>query len=346
MANAADRIGYRMAQAARVAWYGGQYLAAARLTRPHRAAVSVDAPMPGSAVLLRHMRALLDRDRRNVEDGTYAAPRLLPPADRALADMVRFFRDLPGITRRQATHGHDEVLDGDGEGRRGRYPRYYLQNFHYQTDGYLSERSARLYDQQVEVLFTGLADAMRRQALVPLRQALQPLDLRRARVADIACGTGRFLGDLKATWPRVQAMGVDLSRDYLAEARRHLAGRAWLSLVEAQAEHLPLADGALDAVTCIYLFHELPPRVRGQVAAELARVVRPGGSVIVVDSLQIGDVPDLDGLLHFFPAAFHEPYFATYARADLGALFGGAGLDLAGVETAFLSKVLHFRRPL
>ena len=41
------------------------------------------------------------------------------------------------------------------------YPDYY-QNFHHQTDGYLSDHQA-LYDLQVEILFNGSADAMRRR---------------------------------------------------------------------------------------------------------------------------------------------------------------------------------------
>ena len=40
-------------------------------------------------------------------------------------------------------------------GFRGRYPRYFLQNFHYQSGGYLTDESAALYDHQVEVLFVG-----------------------------------------------------------------------------------------------------------------------------------------------------------------------------------------------
>ena len=50
-----------------------------------------------------------------------------------------------------------------------RYPAYYLQNFHYQTDGWLSKDSARLYDFQVETLFLGSADTRRRQALPYVR---------------------------------------------------------------------------------------------------------------------------------------------------------------------------------
>ena len=48
------------------------------------------------------------------------------------------------------------------------YPDYYLQNFHHQTDGYLSEHSAEIYDLQVEILFNGTADAMRRRVIAPL----------------------------------------------------------------------------------------------------------------------------------------------------------------------------------
>ena len=39
-------------------------------------------------------------------------------------------------------------------------------------------------------------------------------------------------------------------------------------------------------VTCVYLFHELPAGVRRAVAAEMARVLRPGGLVVLVDSVQ------------------------------------------------------------
>ena len=49
-----------------------------------------------------------------------------------------------------------------------------------------------------------------------------------------------------------------------------------------------------EQVTCIYLFHELPPEVRGQVAKEMARVVKPGGMVVVTDSAQLGDRPVWD----------------------------------------------------
>ena len=328
-----------MAQAARVAWYAGQYAAALRAASATRGTIRVGAPMPGWPRLMEEIGALFARDWENVEAGLYPAPRGLVRPGEALARVRDFFADLPVVERRRAEGANSEVFTPD---RRGRYPRYYLQNFHFQTDGYLSGDSARRYDHQVEVLFTGTADAMRRQALVPLAAAIGGRDVRRLRVLDVACGTGRFLGALKSAWPRLPSTGLDLSAPYLAEARRHLARRGWLDFVEGNAEALPFPDASFDAVTCIYLFHELPEKARARAAAELVRVTRPGGRVILVDSLQTGDVPDFDGLLEFFPAAFHEPYYAAYTRADLPALFGGA--RLVSTTNAFLSKVMTFER--
>ena len=101
-----------------------------------------------------------------------------------------------------------------------------------------------------------------------------------------------------------------------------------------------LADQSHDLVTCIYLFHELPRRVRAAVAREIARILKPGGRLIVLDSLQLGDQPDYDGLLERFPVAFHEPYYADYIRHDLAAPFAAAGLKVEQVETVYLSRLM------
>ena len=95
-----------------------------------------------------------------------------------------------------------------------------------------------------------------------------------------------------------------------------------VELVEAAAEAMPFGAAEFDIVSCLYLFHELPPAVRRAVAGEIARVLKPGGTLIFVDSLQTGDRPDYDALLDYFPIAFHEPYFASYLHEDLDRLFG------------------------
>jgi ubiquinone/menaquinone biosynthesis C-methylase UbiE len=220
-----------------------------------------------------------------------------------------------------------------------------MQNFHFQTDGWLSEESAQLYDTQVETLFFGAAAAMRRQALVPIAQLVRARDQRTMRMLDVASGSGAFLRDVRNAFPRLPVIASDLSEPYVRRARGQIAPRPGAGAVVAAAEALPFAQGAFDIVSNIFLFHELPPKVRPQVAAAMARAVAPDGRAVVVDSLQTGDTPELDGLLELFPQLFHEPYYTSYLTCDLERLFADAGLELEAAWPAFVSKVFVFRKP-
>src|SRR5262249_49641356 len=145
---------------------------------------------------------------------------------------------------------------------RGRRPIYYLQNFHFQSGGWMTRESAQRYDTQVEVLFNGTANAIRRQALPQLHEAFAGRAQRRLRLPDVAWGTGRFLDFVKQAWPRLPAIGLDMSEAYVAEARAHLRRRSRIDLIVGNGEQLPLPDHSQDAVTCVFTFHELPPKVR------------------------------------------------------------------------------------
>ena len=127
--------------------------------------------------------------------------------------------------------------------------------------------------------------------------------------------------------PQVKAIALDLSQPYLARAKKRAAkmGQA-MEFLAAPAEKIPLPDASVDVVTSIYLFHELPPKIRAAAASEIARVLKPGGLFVFADSIQYGDAPDFDGLLDVFPDLLHEPYYTSYAKTDLKQLFAKAGL--------------------
>jgi len=350
------RIGYAAAQGARVAWYTAHYALLRAMTRgggerprddaPARSTAPArpTAPPPDRAKVRAAFRALFDADRANIEAGLYPPPRDLDPTRllRTLRQSRAFFADARAVEARRRRKDATEARALD---RSGRYPSYYLQNFHYQTDGWLSRRSARLYDTQVEVLFTGAADAMRRAALAEIARAIRGTDQRRIALLDVASGTGRFLAQVMDAFPRLAATGVDLSPAYVEEASERLAPWPTAKVLEANAESLPFEDGAFDAAVSVYLFHELPPRVRRLVAAEVARVVRPGGLVVFADSIQTGDDPNLDRMLESFPGWFHEPYYASYLAEDLDALWAEAGLARERETLAFLTKVRTYRKP-
>jgi len=343
----ADILGMGLAGAAHAARFGW-YLSLNRLTgwqadrlalRPRYKPV---LPAPTEREILADLAALFRRDAQAVGDG------LFPPLADGIGPIDAFARargmlsDLPGALRRRAEHDagsvHAAATSDD-------LPDYYMQDFHYQTGGYLSEQSARLYDVQVETLFLGGAGPMRREALRPIADVMRGRDQRQLRLVDVACGTGRFLRDVRLAWPAVGLTGIDLSESYLGEARHHLAGLRPATLLRANGEAIPLPDASQDIATTVFLFHELPPEARRRVAAEMARVLKPGGLMVLVDSLQMGDRPGWDGLLEAFPVRFHEPYFESYATDDLDGIFREAGLLPHASWTSFLAKVVVCRKP-
>lgn len=345
MANEISRTLYRLSQSARVAWFGGHHILANRLGRRTAFAeggVKVENDYPNRRLFLGEMQKLFERDWKNIEDGLYAAPAALDRgAIRAFRNSIDFLRDVPEVARRRRDQVHDEVK---AEEPRQGMPDYYMQNFHFQSGGWLTEDSAKRYDFQVETLFGGTADAMRRQALVPIAGFMKGRDQRELQLLDVATGTGRFLTFVKDTWPKLDVTALDLSAAYLDHARKELKPWHDVKFVEANAETVPLLNASQDIVTCIYLFHELPPDVRTVVASEIARVLKPGGLFVLVDSIQPGDTPGFEALTEFFQQAFHEPYYESYLDWDAASAFAAAGLTLQETTPAFLSKVMAFRK--
>ena len=341
-----DRFSYVARQGARVAWYMGHYLATQDFRqggqrKEQRAAAPATGRRGPGGGLIGELLALFRADLDNVAAGHYPLPR---DHDGSFAEVLslsrEFFADMPRAAERRSASAGKEIFD---PALGGRFPEYFLQNFHYQTGGYLTEDSARLYDTQVEILFSGSANAMRRQCIVPVSEYLRGRDQRRFALLDVACGTGRLIRFLKEAFPRLQVSGLDLSPAYVEEARRHVAPYE-VEFHTGSAELLPFADESLDLLTTVYLFHEVPPEVRRKIAAELARVLRPGGRLVFMDSLQLGDRPELDGLLKSFPRNFHEPYYDSFLSENLTQLFEPKGFVPVGSRNFFLSKRMVFDR--
>ncbi len=290
--------------------------------------------------LQRRFEALLQRDLEHVEQGCYPRELLfqLPLLD-YLRELPLALADLPRFLWRRYRGAHGDLPAGID---RSRFPRYYLRTFHWQTDGWFSSRSARLYDPSVEFLFGGTADIMRRMAIPPLSAALRAAA--QPRILDVGCGTGRFLMQLQRALPSARLFGLDLSAPYLSRAAARLAGQG-VSLVNDNAESMPWADAHFDAVSSIFLFHELPPDARRRVAREVWRVLAPGGRFVVSDSAQLADSPELEEVLRSFPAAYHEPYYKSYLRDDLSALLRESGFEIESAEPHFVSVVVVARKP-
>jgi ubiquinone/menaquinone biosynthesis C-methylase UbiE len=287
-------------------------------------------------VLERRFSDLLARDLANVEVGNYPQDLLFQlPVREYLSGLPRLSVEVGRMVRRARARRVRDLPEGVDLAR---FPDYFRRNFHWQTDGYLSRRSAELYDLSVEFLFLGVADVMRRQVIPPLSRffAARP---GAQRVLDVGTGTGRTLHQLCRAHPGHRYFGVDLSGYYIDRARELLAGRD-VSLLVDNAENLPLADGSFDAVTSVFLFHELPLAARRNVLAEVRRVLRPGGLFVLEDAAQLADSPELELFLENFGRDMNEPFFLEYLRHDLTPEIERAGFRVRSVDPCFLAKVV------
>ncbi|WP_419786271.1 class I SAM-dependent methyltransferase [Pseudodesulfovibrio sp.] len=94
---------------------------------------------------------------------------------------------------------------------------------------------------------------------------------------DLCCGTGLLIG--AAASRGIPVVGLDLSPAMAARAEAAAPGR----VVRGDGVSLPFASGRFGAVTICFALHEKPAFVREGLLAEAARVLRPGGSLLVAD---------------------------------------------------------------
>ena len=135
------------------------------------------------------------------------------------------------------------------------------------------DRIARVYDLMNSVMTAGLHHRWRERAAD--LAALEP----GGRALDVACGTGDLAIELaRRVGPDGSVVGSDFSEAMLEHARRKSAAVEW---EWANALELPYPDGGFDAATVGFGARNFSDLDRG--LAEMARVVRPGGRVVVLE---------------------------------------------------------------
>lgn len=291
---------------------------------------------------------IVEQDWQDAAAGIYPASILFDnPWDEFVLNYPRVWIDMPKTWARASKKAfRDFDLNVDTSG----FPSYYTQNFHYQTGGYLSDESAEMYDLQVDLLFNGGADPMRRRVLAPLQAGLTAafadVPPKQMQILDVACGTGRTLKMLRGMLPQASLHGLDLSPAYLRKANQLLSNDAGVlpQLVQGAGEALPYRDRYFHGITCVFLFHELPGPVRQQVINEAFRVMQPGGTLVLCDSIQLDDSPTLSPMMEGFARTFHEPFYRDYVRDDLVARMQNAGFEVVDTQTHYMSKYLVGRK--
>lgn len=175
--------------------------------------------------------------------------------------------------------------------------------------GEMFDRIAARYDTMNRVLSFGLDKGWRKRTVRALALGDRP------RVLDLATGTGDLAIDIARRHPDATVIGLDPSREMLAIGERKIAQRKLrdrVTMVLGDAQALPYGDDEMNATTIAFGIRNVPDRPKA--LREMARVVKPGGRVAI---LELGE--PRHGLLAG-AARFHTRHVVP----RLGALLSGA----------------------
>jgi ubiquinone/menaquinone biosynthesis C-methylase UbiE len=162
------------------------------------------------------------------------------------------------------------------------------------------------------------------------------------RVLEIGCGTGNLTTRAKSAHRGIDVTGSDPDPKALARARRKVRGMAGIRFERAYGQELPYGDGEFDRALSSMMLHHLDDDVKAKTAAELHRVLRPGGTLHIVDIG--GNMSAHDGLA----ARWMDK--SSHAAGNLGdaipRLLRSAGFDAAEVGThrnRFIGRLTFYR---
>ncbi|WP_278236050.1 methyltransferase domain-containing protein [Isoptericola sp. AK164] len=158
-------------------------------------------------------------------------------------------------------------------------------------------------------------------------------------VLDVGCGTGNLSREVLRATPDAVVTGLDPDGDSLRRAARKLRRRRSgdVTLIRGFAHRLPVPDASQDHVVSSLALHHVPLAEKQQLAAELVRVLRPGGLVTIADFAgdHAGDHAAGHGRGHRHGGEGHQPghgpgstaYDADNADGGIEKLLTAAGLE-------------------
>jgi len=146
-----------------------------------------------------------------------------------------------------------------------------------------------------------------------------------ARVLDVGCGTGELLRRLRAKYPEAALAGLDPVAQMLDVAREKLSGREDLRI--GYADSLPWAAASFDIVVSCNMFHYITHPVAA--LREMARVVRPGGALVLTDWC---DDYLACRVCNLYLRLTNRAFYKTYREAECLALLGQAGFRSVKLE--------------
>lgn len=182
------------------------------------------------------------------------------------------------------------------------------------TSGLILHRAAQ-YDLLLWLLTLGKERSFRERAL-----SLAHLSAGES-VVDIGCGTGTLAITAKRLVGSTgRVCGIDAAPEMIARARKKARNTSLeVDFTNALVESMPFPDGQFDVVLSTLMLHHLPGKLRVQCAAEVRRVLKPGGRLLAID---FGTAPGKKGIV----AHFHR--HGRISLEEMTMIFDDAGLNV------------------
>jgi len=207
-------------------------------------------------------------------------------------DLLMLIRHLGG--KRHKAVAPEPVSSDDA------VPPYLFAEYHGLPNGYFSKHFTHGYIRSFDKVMLGSMTKLRRRIATELS--------RFDRVLDIGCGGGEQAA-LLAECGIANVHGIDASPYMVAHAKQSFPH---ISFSTMAAESIAFRDAEFDAVCVSFVFHEIPPKFAETAIAEIHRILKPDGELIIAEpsSLQM-ELPARELLRRF---GWRGPYFRFLAR--------------------------------
>ncbi len=256
------------------------------------------------------------------------------PDDYKLYNPLHLYRMLRAVLGRRQQVQIPHNLPG-----RDLIPRYALQEFHNIPNGNYSRTLSNGYIKGFEIVMLGCMAKYR----TLIADALAGCN----SVLDIGCGGGK-------TADTIQQQGIDdvWALDPCPYLLKQAATRhPRIKFIQGAGENIPFQEARFDGVSLCYVLHEIPPRYVEEVIREVKRVLKPGGSFVIVEPSPVHYFGTYRQLLRRFGLKglyfkllaqnINEPFLESWHKTDLKSMLVSQGFQVVQELSDVPSSLIH-----